>query len=201
MLSSLLSSGSVGEILDLLSSISHKCVCVCVWVCEIPTPLQHITPTSHWASLAVTHHAVKQGAATHKLCLEDTRRPGKPTVGLSQCFSVFGSRVLSGSFCWLFTGLYIWLRSSSQTELPRCQLGSLELWEAHRGIGKVATPQDLQLSPRGTGVLVSQWEWCHIAVQTRHLTDKTAAAPNDEWAVELSQLNLRWKCETFSEAH
>lgn len=177
----------------------------------------HVAPTSRGPSLAVTHQAPKHGAHTHrcnhtnkvptlrifaptKLCLEDSRRPGKPSVGPPSAFLCMRWWCfISVPSCWLLIGLYIWPGSSSQAELPRCPFGSLELGEAQRGSGKVVTLQDLQLSPRGIGVLVSQGEWCHTSVQTRQLTNVTAAALCDGRVDESSHLSAqKWKSKTES---
>lgn len=133
---------------------------------DLPTPLALITPThnpnvTHSVTGCHTPHCQAKhtctNAPTHKhphvghLCplpvlfLEGSRRPGKPSAHLRHCFSVCGARV----FYQCSFRLCVWTGSSSQAELPRCPLGSLELWEAQRGSGKVATPHDLQFRPRG----------------------------------------------------
>lgn len=171
--------------------------CVCTWYVPL-TPLAPITPTLNPnVTLNVTHHKVHthRCTPTHKVLTFGSVPAllrGHQKAREAQCTrsSVCGSHIcfISVSSGWLFIRLYIWPSSSSQAKLPRCPLGSLELWEAQRGSGKVVTPNDLQLSPEGTGVWVSQWEWCHISVQTRRLTNVTAAATSDGGADDYARL-------------
>lgn len=178
---------------------------MCVYVLYSPTPLAPITPThnpnvTQSVTQSVTHRAVNTHRCTHThkvptLGIFAPRRPGKPDVRVRPCLCpcVVVICLIRGSSCWL----HIWPGSSSQAELPHCPLGSLELWEAQRGSGKVATPHDLRLSPEGDRVLVSQWEWCHIAAQTRRLTNVTAVVPSDWWCMSRwvrTSFNLRWEC-------
>lgn len=206
----------MGEKLDLLRSAFQSCVCV--WVIYLPTPLAPITPTHnpnvtpsvtscHTSRLSSKVHAHrcthahkspprKEPLLPPSFALEDTRRPGMPNVGLCQCSSVCGCNVLSVSLladCSLGC-------ISGRAPVPRlsCPAVHLGLWSSGKpkgAVGRLRPHKTFGSAPGVFGVLVSQWEWCHISAQTRRLTNVTAA-PCDGWADE--SYSSKWKCESPS---
>lgn len=104
-------------------------------------------------------------------------RPSWTPVGVSLCvcLSCFSHAVADCSLCCV-----CWPGSSSQP-LRR----SLRVCKSQRGSGKVVTPRDLQLNPRGWWV-----HWSHSGSDVTFRANKTEAANAGRGAVADEPLNL-----------
>lgn len=178
---------------------------------------QHVTPTSHSTSLAVTHTTLSSKVYalrcthTHKvptfgiiapsqLCLEGTRRPGKPNVNLCQCFSVCGSQMFYQCVFLLpvhqaayLAGLQFPDRAAPLSTWVSGALGSPEgQWEG-------CDPTRPPAQPRG--------DWSvglTVGVMSHFRANKTFEKCDSCCSVwwmsrwVRTSFNLRWKCEISS---